>query len=210
MKGFCETSERERAQFAAAASSGAPPPDVSFDKLGDLYVVFEYVDYDLAGLLDAEYQFSAHEVRSIVLQLLRVLDHLHGLGIVHRDLKTSNLLLRDDHVLGLADFGLSRTLPEAAEQSKGAPDLTNKVITLWYRPPELLLGSVQYAGAVDMWSVGCVMLELMLRKPPFPANVGLWGCPTTVTNVETVAVRLPPLPPTLSPPPSFPLFPFPS
>jgi serine/threonine protein kinase len=128
-------------------------------------MVFEYVDYDLAGLLDSNYKFSESQVKSIVYQLLQVLEYCHSRGYVHRDLKCSNLLLTDGNVLKLADFGLSRAL---APKDVG---MTSKVITLWYRPPELLLGATEYGGAVDMWSVGCILLELISGRPAFPAKV---------------------------------------
>jgi cyclin-dependent kinase 12/13 len=131
-------------------------------------MVFEYVDYDLTGLLDWEYKFEARQVKAIAFQLLTVLDFLHGRGFVHRDLKCSNILLMDDHTVKLADFGLSRSLtPDGVDRA----DLTNRVITLWYRPPELLLGATRYDATVDIWSVGCIIVELFTGKPAFPARV---------------------------------------
>ena len=138
--------------------------------LGDIFMVFEYVDYDLAGLSDGDYKFEARQAKVIIYQLLLVLDYLHSKGFVHRDLKTSNILLKDDHTLKLADFGLSRSL--ATDSSSGErADMTNRVITLWYRPPELLLGATRYDGSVDLWSVGCILLELFMGRPTFRAGV---------------------------------------
>lgn len=133
-------------------------------------MVFEYVDYDLAGLSDGDYKFESRQAKVIIYQLLLVLDYLHSKGFVHRDLKTSNILLKDDHTLKLADFGLSRSL--ATDSSSGErADMTNRVITLWYRPPELLLGATRYDGSVDLWSVGCILLELFMGRPTFRAGV---------------------------------------
>ena len=137
---------------------------VSFEKMGDVYMVFEYVDYDLAGLLESGFVFEPLQVKVIVAQLLRVLDALHASGVVHRDLKTANVLLCDDFTVKLADFGLSRTLPEDRDSER---PLSKNVITLWYRPPELLLGTTQYNASVDLWSVGCVLLELLSGNTPF-------------------------------------------
>ena len=95
-----------------------------------------------------------------------MLAYIHRNNFVHRDIKCSNLLLSNYHELKLADFGLARSL----ELGGGARALTNKVITLWYRPPELLLGTTTYACGVDMWSVGCITAELLLGRPLFPGK----------------------------------------
>jgi len=167
-----EVALRAAAAAAASASSEgavAESPDASeispLARLGDIFLVFEYVDYDLAGLLDSGYKFDVKQVKLLMFQLLSVLDFLHARGIVHRDLKCSNLLLKDDTTLKLADFGLARSL---APEGDG---MTNRVITLWYRPPELLLGATAYGPAVDLWSVGCILLELLIGRPCFPAKV---------------------------------------
>jgi serine/threonine protein kinase len=157
--------------LGGAPAAEAAPVEVSFEKLGDIFMVFEYVDYDLAGLLESGYHFDSKQVRVLIAQLLRVLDALHSASTVHRDLKTSNVLLRDDFTLKLADFGLSRTLGDASgEPGARQQEATNKVITLWYRPPELLLGATAYGGAVDMWSLGCILIELLSGRTPFPAK----------------------------------------
>jgi cyclin-dependent kinase 12/13 len=128
-------------------------------------MVFEYIEHDLAGLLDARIPFSENEVKSIIHQLLEALFHCHAQNILHRDLKASNLLITKTGTLKLADFGLSRfTL-------KGKGVYTNRVVTRWYRPPELLLGAVDYGPQVDMWSVGCILGELLLNsKAVFPGK----------------------------------------
>lgn len=168
------------------------------DRLGDVYLVFDYVEYDIAGLLLEKYRFSVQQVKAISYQLLVVLDFLHSRGFVHRDLKTSNLLLTEGNVLKLGDFGLARALPSTvAFESSGAaaPRLSNLVVTLWYRPPELLLGATAYAGKVDMWSVGCILLELLVGRPIFPASrdieqleaiVGVFGSPPEDSSLRTL------------------------
>ena len=160
-----------RAAAAAASTSAAttalaePPEPSQSDRSGDIYMVFEYVDYDLSGLLDSGYRFPEATIKSLIFQLLKVLDFLHSAGYAHRDLKCANILLTDDCVLKLGDFGLARALA-----LPGAAPMTPTVVTLWYRPPELLLGAREYGPAVDMWSVGCILLELLSGKPAFPAR----------------------------------------
>ena len=141
--------------------SGSGPTFVK----GDLYMVFEYMDHDLAGLLNAGYKFSVPQIRCLMHQLLEVLDYLHTKKqLMHRDIKSSNLLVGENMQLKLADFGLARF----ANREDGR--YTNRVITLWYRPPELLLGEEHYSFSVDIWSVGCIMAELLLGFPAFQAK----------------------------------------
>uniref|UniRef100_A0A6T6PG10 Protein kinase domain-containing protein n=1 Tax=Rhodosorus marinus TaxID=101924 RepID=A0A6T6PG10_9RHOD len=131
----------------------------------NIYMVFEYLDHDLTGLMDTrEVNFSVEQVKCCMLQLLTGLEYCHKRDILHRDIKGSNLLLSSDGYLKIADFGLARTCGENGRQ------YTNKVITRWYRPPELLLGANEYGPAVDMWSVGCLLAELLLRTPLFPGS----------------------------------------
>ncbi|UKJ89131.2 protein kinase [Theileria orientalis] len=107
---------------------------------------------------------SIGEIKGIMFQLLRGLAFCHKNNVLHRDLKTANLLMSNDGIIKLADFGLARFLPH------GKGILTNRVVTLWYRPPELLLGSEKYDFAVDLWSVGCIMAELVSGAHVFAAD----------------------------------------
>ncbi|KAL7443743.1 hypothetical protein ACHAXM_009026, partial [Skeletonema potamos] len=142
---------------------------------GNLFLSLEYISHDLTGLLDMAYKFSEVQVKSIARQLLQVLEFMHERNFVHRDLKTSNILITDNFELKLADFGLARCLEssfmgrlfEGEGYSSGEGEFTNKVITLWYRPPELLLGETRYGCAVDIWSAGCIFAEIILGRPIF-------------------------------------------
>jgi cell division cycle 2-like protein len=97
-------------------------------------------------------------------QLLRGVAHLHANWILHRDLKTSNLLISHRGILKIADFGLAREYGSPLKQ------YTQLVVTLWYRSPELLLGAKDYSTAIDMWSCGCIFAELMTQKALFPGK----------------------------------------
>ncbi|EEH59683.1 uncharacterized protein MICPUCDRAFT_14515 [Micromonas pusilla CCMP1545] len=133
---------------------------------GSIYMVFEYMDHDLTGLADRPgMKFSEPQIKCYMKQLLTGLYYCHRNNILHRDIKGSNLLIDNNGILKLADFGLARSC--ASESSK---TLTNRVITLWYRPPELLLGTQFYGPAVDMWSAGCIFAELLLGKPILPGK----------------------------------------
>ncbi|KXS20528.1 Pkinase-domain-containing protein [Gonapodya prolifera JEL478] len=130
------------------------------------YLVFDYHDHDLAGLIaHPSVRFPESQLKCLVRQLLLGLRFLHERGVLHRDIKGSNLLVSASGVLKLADFGLARDL--TAQGRRGEGDYTNRVITLWYRPPELLWGSTKYGSEVDMWSAGCIILELYLRTAAF-------------------------------------------
>ncbi|KAH0742842.1 hypothetical protein KY290_030835 [Solanum tuberosum] len=131
-----------------------------------LYLVFECMEYDLKAIQEHKgVKFSEPEIKCYMNQLLKGLDHCHSRGILHRDVKTSNLLVDKDGILKLADFGLSTFFDP--EQSM---PLTSKIVTLWYRPPELLLGSNSYGVGVDLWGVGCVLGELFTGKPIMPGK----------------------------------------
>lgn len=103
--------------------------------------------------------FLSSEVKRLLLQLTAGIAYLHENWILHRDLKTSNLLLNNRGQLKIADFGMARYVGDPP------PKLTQLVVTLWYRAPELLLGTKTYDAAVDMWSVGCIFGELITREP---------------------------------------------
>ncbi|XP_014254180.1 cyclin-dependent kinase 12 isoform X2 [Cimex lectularius] len=131
---------------------------------GSFYLVFEYMDHDLHGLLESGMvDFAEQHNASIMRQLLEGLNYCHKKNFLHRDIKCSNILMNNRGEVKLADFGLAR-LYNAEDRQR---PYTNKVITLWYRPPELLLGEERYGPAIDIWSCGCILGELFLKKPLF-------------------------------------------
>lgn len=117
---------------------------------GSVFMVFEYMDHDLTGVLSqTQFSFSDANLKSLCSQMLAGLAYLHHKGVIHRDVKGSNILINNRGELKLADFGLARFY-----QKRRRMDYTNRVITLWYRPPELLFGATVYGPEVDMWSAG--------------------------------------------------------
>ncbi|XP_062449467.1 cyclin-dependent kinase 11B-like isoform X4 [Rhea pennata] len=130
-----------------------------------IYIVMNYVEHDLKSLMETMKQpFLPGEVKTLMIQLLRGVKHLHDNWILHRDLKTSNLLLSHSGILKIGDFGLAR------EYGSPLKPYTPVVVTPWYRAPELLLGAKEYSTAIDMWSVGCIFGELLTQKPLFPGK----------------------------------------
>jgi cyclin-dependent kinase 12/13 len=142
-------------------------PDEENEDIGSFYLVFEFMDHDMAGLLESGVAINEDHIKCYFKQLLEGLHYLHSNNILHRDIKTSNLLINNKGILKLGDFGLARPISES-DPGK----YTNKVITLWYRPPELLLGAEEYGTAVDMWSAGCILGELLSpeKRVIFPGN----------------------------------------
>lgn len=125
----------------------------------NVFMVFEYHEYDLTGILEtSEIRFTQDHIKSWSMQLLQGVHYMHVNNIVHRDLKASNLLINRKGELVIADWGLARSWGSHMKH------LTNGVVTLWYRPIELLLGCKQYSTKIDMWSVGCIIAEMFRRS----------------------------------------------
>ena len=150
----------------------------------DVFLTFEYCEHDMSTLLQSfrrttsftsssssssspyDCKFGKGGVKRLMLGLLSGLKHLHERLIIHRDLKMSNLLYNSRGVIKIADFGMSRFIPQPIEHAHLSP----KVMTLWYRAPEMMLGCETYDTAVDVWSLGCIFVELWTGKPLFRGN----------------------------------------
>lgn len=133
---------------------------IKADNNKDLYLVFDFMETDLHHVIRAN-----------------ILKYLHSGGLIHRDLKPSNILINSECHVKLADFGLARTVSDSSDDT--SIKLTDYVATRWYRAPEILLGSTKYSRAVDMWSVGCILGELIVGKPIFPGT-------STLNQIERV------------------------
>ena len=143
----------------------------------DIYLVFEFMETDLHAVIRANILQPIHK-QYIMYQILKALKFIHSGELIHRDLKPSNILLNSECHAKLADFGLARSV--AFNEEEGVPPvLTEYVATRWYRAPEILLGSVKYTKEVDMWSVGCILGELIIGKAIFPGT-------STMNQIERV------------------------
>lgn len=129
-------------------------------------LVYPYMDHDLSGLMDNPFlTLGASQIKYYMLCLLEAVQYLHERNIMHRDIKSSNVLISNDGAVLLTDFGLARWT------NPNVPYYTNRAITLWYRPPELLYGITEYDQSADIWSLGCVFAELLSSgKPTFPGK----------------------------------------
>ncbi|KXS13683.1 cyclin-dependent kinase 10 [Gonapodya prolifera JEL478] len=134
-------------------------------KLSSIFMEMEYCEQDMANLMDnVPTPYTQSQVKCLLRQLLEGVAYLHAQYITHRDLKLSNLLLTSEGIMKIADFGLARKWGQPIRP------MTPKVVTLWYRAPELLLGDKIYTTAVDMWSVGCIFGELLQHRPLLPGK----------------------------------------
>lgn len=132
---------------------------------GKLYLVFEFLDRDLKKYMEScSGMLSPILVKSYLFQICRGLAFCHARGVLHRDLKPQNLLVSKDGRLKLADFGLARSFCPPIRP------LTHEVVTLWYRPPEILLGCQTYAPPVDVFAIGTIFVEMVTKRPLFPGD----------------------------------------
>ncbi|KII68981.1 Cyclin-dependent kinase 11B [Thelohanellus kitauei] len=150
------------------------------DNMNKIFIVMEYIEHDLKSLMESMRKpFSLDQTKTLLMQLLKGVAHLHDNWIIHRDIKTSNLLLNHRGILKIADFGLAR------EYGSPLAPYTPVVVTLWYRSPELLLGIKEYSYPVDIWSVGCVFAELVIWKALFRGSSEA----DQIKNIFQVAIR---------------------
>jgi serine/threonine protein kinase len=133
---------------------------------GEVFMVFEYCEHDLAGLITTpEFALTPAVVRSYMHQLLSGLAAMHAGGWVHRDIKTANVLVSAGNEVKIADLGLARNLNVGRRQFS-----TFQVVTPWYRAPEIVFGDPACGTAVDVWSAGCILAELLTRQPLFTGD----------------------------------------
>lgn len=134
---------------------------------GVIFMVFPYMQHDLAGILgNPDIILTPSQIKSFAYQLTEGIRYLHVNSIIHRDLKSANILISDKGHLKIADFGLARYYNPKVRRF----DLTPTVVTLWYRPPELLFCDKHYGKPVDIWGVGCIFAELWTRRALFPGD----------------------------------------
>ncbi|XP_026221782.1 mitogen-activated protein kinase 12 [Anabas testudineus] len=134
--------------------------DLSLDRFQDFYLVMPFMGTDLGKLMKLQ-RLSEEKVQYLVYQMLKGLKYIHSAGIIHRDLKPGNLAINQDCELKILDFGLAR---------QADSEMTGYVVTRWYRAPEVILNWMHYTQTVDIWSVGCIMAEMLQGKPLFKGS----------------------------------------
>ncbi|CAM9128971.1 unnamed protein product [Chrysoparadoxa australica] len=141
-------------------------PPASMNDFEDVYIISELMETDLHRVIYSRQKLTDEHTQYFLYQILCSLKYIHSAAVLHRDLKPSNILLNANCDLKLCDFGLSRGVTVDHETS----DLTEYVVTRWYRAPEIMLSVQNYDEAIDVWSVGCIFGEMLGRKPLFPGN----------------------------------------
>jgi tRNA A-37 threonylcarbamoyl transferase component Bud32 len=149
------------------------PPNVQYlEDFTDVYIVTDLMETDLHRIIYSKQKLSIDHAQYFIYQVLRGLKYIHSCRVLHRDLKPSNLLVNSNCDLKICDFGLARGLrdQEEIDGRSGTMLLTEYVVTRWYRAPEIMLACHEYSYQIDVWSVGCIFAELILRKPYFPGD----------------------------------------
>ncbi|CAI5702211.1 unnamed protein product [Peronospora effusa] len=150
----------------------SPPP--SRKHFDDMYIITELMETDLHQVIYSMQPMSDDHVKYFLYQMLCALHHIHSAGVLHRDVKPSNILLNANCDLKMCDFGLARggvgSYNEGQQDVSELGELTEYVVTRWYRAPEIMLNCLNYTTAIDVWAAGCIFAEMLLREPLFPGN----------------------------------------
>ncbi|ELU10585.1 hypothetical protein CAPTEDRAFT_53207, partial [Capitella teleta] len=155
------------------------------DSIEDVYIVLDLMESDLHRIIHSQQPLTEEHVRYFFYQLLRGLKYIHSANVIHRDLKPSNLLVNENCELKIGDFGMARGFSNAQIEENHM--ITQYVATRWYRAPEIMLLPAAYTAAVDMWSVGCILAEMVGRRQIFPGKdykdqlmliIGILGTPS--------------------------------
>ncbi|GAB9474283.1 Cmgc/mapk protein kinase [Globisporangium polare] len=141
-------------------------PPASLTEFEDVYIISDLMETDLHRIIYSRQPLTDDHIQYFLYQILRALKYIHSANVLHRDLKPSNLLLNSNCDLKICDFGLARGI----EPDEDNMELTEYVVTRWYRAPEIMLSTKEYTKAIDIWSTGCIFAELLGRKPLFPGD----------------------------------------
>ncbi|GMH79567.1 hypothetical protein TL16_g08187 [Triparma laevis f. inornata] len=176
---------------------GEPSSEGGLD-FNDIYIVSNLMETDLSSVIKSPQALTGQHLQFFTYQILKGLSYLHASNIVHRDLKPRNLLCNSNCDLTICDFGLARiSFPHLMHR---VSSMTDYVATRWYRAPEIIIGWAEYGKAVDVWGVGCILAELVLRRPIFAGSnneeqlrliTSILGCPSedTIAKVEKLHYR---------------------
>mmetsp|Transcript_30089 Transcript_30089/g.87642 ORF Transcript_30089/g.87642 Transcript_30089/m.87642 type:complete len:504 (-) Transcript_30089:117-1628(-) len=141
------------------------PPHQQQD-FDDVYIVSDLMETDLQRVIYSKQELSPDHIQFLMYQMFCGLNYIHSAGVIHRDLKPSNILLNSNCDLKLCDFGLARGVSDTEEEQ----DLTEYVVTRWYRAPEIMLSCPSYDAKIDVWSIACIFAEMLAKKPIFPGS----------------------------------------
>ncbi|KAJ7211213.1 CMGC/MAPK protein kinase [Mycena pura] len=141
----------------------------SIEAFKEVYLVQELMETDMHRVIRTQ-DLSDDHAQYFIYQTVRAMKALHSADVIHRDLKPSNLLLNANCDLKVADFGLARSVKTAEPSGTETGFMTEYVATRWYRAPEIMLTFKQYTKAIDVWSVGCILAEMLSGKPLFPGR----------------------------------------
>ncbi|XP_055389865.1 extracellular signal-regulated kinase 2, partial [Condylostylus longicornis] len=156
----------------------------------DIYLAFEYMESDLHNVIKGGTILKDIHKRYVMYQLFNAIKYIHSGNVIHRDLKPSNVLIDSKCRCKIADFGLARSVSNRPMGETNTsvdptePILTDYVATRWYRAPEILIASKRYTKGIDMWSLGCILGEMIRGKPLFPGS-------STVNQIEKIVAALP-------------------